>query len=138
VQYRIVDRRTQHPAKRAGAKRRVIVDVARLRTTIPNHLVRQCVKLQKVHPDIGTSDERAQHLGDEPPGRSHLLDLGRGPILDHPEILPYAATATRKLRFDTMRPELVEGQKTTGFDRRRPELVEGLGPQAMPAEAITQ
>ena len=89
MQYRVVDRRTQDLAKRAGAERRVIVDVARLRAAIPNHLVRQLVELQEVHPDIDTSDERAQHLRDEPPSRSHLLDLGRRPILDHPEILPY-------------------------------------------------
>ena len=89
VQYGIVDRRAQHLAKRAGPERRVIVDVARFRAAILNHLVRQLVELQQVHSDLGPSDERAQYLRDEPPGRSHLLDLGRRPILDHSEILPY-------------------------------------------------
>ena len=49
--------------------------------------MRQLVELQKVHPNLGPSDERAQHLGDEPPRRPHLLDFGRGP--------PYSIT----LRF---------------------------------------
>jgi hypothetical protein len=52
--------------------------------------MRQLVELEKVHPDVGTSHQRRQHLGDEPPSRSHLLDLGRRSILDHPEIVPYA------------------------------------------------
>ena len=100
VQYGIVDRRAQHLAKRAGPERRVIVDVAGLRAAIPDHLVCQLVQLQKVYPDIDPCDECAQYLGDEAPGRSHLLDLGRCSILDHAEILPYAATALRRLRHE--------------------------------------
>jgi hypothetical protein len=52
--------------------------------------MRQLVELEKVYPHVGTSHQRRQHLGDEPPSRSHLLDLGRRSILDHPEIVPYA------------------------------------------------
>src|SRR5688572_1575372 len=95
VQHRVVDRRTQHLAKRACPERRVVVDVAGLRAAIPDHLVCQLVELEKVHADIDPCNERAQYLGDEAPGRSHLLDLGRCSILDHPEIVPYAAQPPR-------------------------------------------
>jgi hypothetical protein len=52
--------------------------------------VRQLVELEKVHPDIGLGPERGQHLSDELPSRSHLLDLDLGSILDHSEIVPHA------------------------------------------------
>ena len=113
----------------------------------------QLVELQKIHPDTDPCDERTQYPGDELAGRPHLLDLGLCSILDHPEILPYAAIALRRLRYD-MCPELVEGHRTAGFEGRSPELVEGrrpelvegrrrelvegLSPQAMPADRITQ
>jgi hypothetical protein len=51
--------------------------------------MRQLVELEKVHPDIGMCHQSGQHIGDEPPSRPHLLDLGQRSILDHPEILPY-------------------------------------------------
>jgi hypothetical protein len=59
--------------------------------------VRQFIELEKVHSDIGARSKRGQDVGDKPPGRPHLLDLGRRSILDHPEILPYATTGLRKL-----------------------------------------
>jgi hypothetical protein len=76
----------------------VIVDVARLRAAIPNHLVRQRIELEKVDSDIGLRPQRCQDVGDKPPSRPHLLDLGRRSILDHPEILPYVTTSLRKLQ----------------------------------------
>src|SRR5215203_3835349 len=97
VQHRVVDRRTQHLAKRAGPERRVVVDVAGLRAAIADHLVCQLIELEKVHADIDPYNERAQYFGDESPGRSHLLNLGACSILDHPEILPYAAIGLRRL-----------------------------------------
>jgi hypothetical protein len=51
--------------------------------------VRQLVELEKVHTHIGALYQRRQYLGDEPAGRSHLLDLGGRSILDHPAIVPY-------------------------------------------------
>jgi hypothetical protein len=111
VQYRVIDRRTQHFAERAGPERRVIVDVARFRAAIPDHLVRQLVELEKVHPHLGASDERAQHLGDEPAGRSHLLDFGRRPILDHPEILPYAVQPLDEVEPGWTEPTNAEAQR---------------------------
>jgi hypothetical protein len=75
----------------------VIVDVTRLRAAIPDHLVRQFIELEKVHTDVGARPKRGQDVGDKPPSRPHLLDLGRRSILDHPEILPYATTGLRKL-----------------------------------------
>jgi hypothetical protein len=121
MQHRIVDRCAEHLAKRAGTERRVIVDVARLCPVISDHLMRQLVELEKVYPDVGTSHQRRQHLGDEPPSRSHLLDLGRRSILDHPEIVPYAAIALEKLGVNSMCPELVEGHSIAGFDKLSPQ-----------------
>ena len=59
--------------------------------------MRQFIELEKVHSDIGARPKGGQDVGDKPPSRPHLLDLGRRSILDHPEILPYGTTGLRKL-----------------------------------------
>ena len=51
VQHRVVHRRADHLAERAGAERRVVVDVARLRSGAPDHLVRATVDREQVGAD---------------------------------------------------------------------------------------
>jgi hypothetical protein len=47
---------------------------------------------------------REQHLGDELPSRSHLLDLDRRSILDNPEIVPYAVQPPDKVGLGLTEP----------------------------------
>src|SRR3546814_6652328 len=75
VQHRIIDRRAQHLPEGRGTERRVIVDVAGLRPTILDHLVRQLVELEQVDAHGGRLAERGEDLTDEPPGWAHFLDL---------------------------------------------------------------
>jgi len=83
VQDGVVDRRAQHLAERHRAERRVVVDVAGLGTALADQVVRQCVELEQVHPDVGGGRQPGQHVGDEAAGRFHLLDLHSGSQLDH-------------------------------------------------------
>ena len=83
VQHGVVDRGADDLAERAGAERRVVVDVAGLGA---GRRMRSCAirsSSSRLTPTFAAAAVSAQHLGDEPAGRPHLLDLGGGPQLDH-------------------------------------------------------
>ena len=73
----------------ADRKRRVLViagDAERgIATSAADHLgqLREGVEVQQVHSDVRRLAQGSQHLGDEPPGGPHGLDLGGGLELDH-------------------------------------------------------
>src|SRR5690606_19617887 len=83
VQHRVVDRGADHLAERARPERRVVVDVAGLRSGGADEVVCPSVDREEVRSDLRLLAERGQGLGDESPGRPHLVDLGRGTKLDH-------------------------------------------------------
>ena len=92
VQHRVVDRGAQHLAEGHRAEGGVVVDVAGLGPPLADHLVRERVEVEQVDPHVGGLGQAGEHLADEAPGGSHLLDLGRGTQLDHGASLrsPYA------------------------------------------------
>lgn len=70
----VVDRCAQHFAKRGGTKRRVVVDVAAIRTRFADSAMGECVKFEQVHTGLGLLCEFSQDLGDKATYWTHLVD----------------------------------------------------------------